>query len=138
MPTPAGALAAVAAALEAQLVGIARLGSDYRDDLERLPAGARRYQLRGGVAGETVDSNATRQRLALELRILHALADPAAERAYTEGALLDAEALLLSRAFWRGIAGLGLDEIEDGPSYRVERTGRIVALSVTLTVSILP
>lgn len=136
MATPAQLLSDVAAAVEAQVSGIVRLGSDYRDDLEAIPAGATRYQLRGGPAAQDFDSNATRIVEAIELLVSHHLADPDDERAYTEAAMQTNVAALIALSFWKGLASAF--EVLSRPEYAVEREINVVTVTITTQVSIVP
>jgi len=134
MATPADLLAQIAAAVEAQVSGAVRLASDYRDDLEPIPAGATRYQVRGGPSGRDSDSNETRTVESVEVSLHHALSG--AERVYTEGAMQSDVAALIALSFWRGLAAVA--EVIEPPGYEVEREALVVSVTVSVEVSITP
>lgn len=136
MATPATLLSQIATAVEAEVSGIVRLGSDHRDDLEKIPAGATRYQLRGGPAGIRYDSNQGATIEAVELVIAHRLASPTAERTYTEGALQTTLEALIAPAWWRALAACR--EVARVPGYAVERRGNVIEAVVTTELVITP
>jgi hypothetical protein len=136
MATPAQLLAQIATAVEAQISGIVRLGSDYRDDLEAIPAGGNRYQLRGGPARREPDTNADYTIEAVELTILHRLADRTDERAYTEGNMQSDIDALIDFAFWRDLAAT--HELNAAPSYEVSRVGSVIVTTLALEIAITP
>ena len=136
MPTPAQLLADAATAI-ASATGGTRLGSDYRDDLEKLPAGTIRFALRGGPSAvDASDSNVEYLVEALELIVRHRLASPTAERAYTEGAMQTWLATVIDPDFWRGLASAY--EVVTAPSYEVAREGALVVVTVRTDVSVRP
>jgi hypothetical protein len=135
VPTPADLLSQIATAVQTQVSGVARLGSDYRDDLESIPAGATRYQLRGGPAGkDSSNSNTTRTVVAVELELIHALAGD--ERTWTEGAMQTHVEVFIGLAFWRDLAASY--DVTAAPSYEVERVGRVVTTTIAVSLSVVP
>ncbi|MCI0344826.1 MAG: hypothetical protein L0221_05185 [Chloroflexi bacterium] len=133
MPTPAAFLSQAATALVALVPGVIRLASDYRDDLEAIPVGATRYQLRGGAAGKAADnSNVSLTFVGVEVSLHHRL--PGAERTYTEGVLQTHLEQLVDSGWWRGIAAVAYVQ-EEGESV-IERVGSVVSATVTLVVAI--
>lgn len=139
MATPAQLLSDIAAAVVAQVSGIVRLDSDFRDDLESVPVGGTRFQLRGIPAGIDFDSNAQRTVEAVELLIHHRLSDPDLERAYTEGALQTDVAAMIAPSFWRNLAS-AFDLIEPpvaeiGPN---DRDANVITVAITTQISIVP
>jgi hypothetical protein len=136
MPTPAQLLADAAAAI-ASTTGATRLSSDYRDDLERIPAGALRFALRGGPrAIDAADANVSYVVEQLELELKHQLASPANERAYTEGALQTHLATLIAPSFWFGLASAY--EVVEDPTYAITREGALIIATIRTAVSIRP
>lgn len=136
MATPANLLSEIATAVEAQISGIVRLGSDYRDDLEGFAAGATRYQLRGGPAGKAFEANVSPTVEGIELLVHHHLADPDDERAYTEGAMQTNLEALIAPSFWRDLASA--NEVIVAPDYEVERVLNVLTVAITVQVSINP
>jgi hypothetical protein len=135
VPTPSDLLSQIATAVQAQVSGIVRLGSDYRDDLESIPAGSTRYQLRGGPAGkDSTNSNTTRTVVAVELELIHALAG--GERTWTEGAMQTHVEVLIGLSFWRDLAASY--DVTAAPSYVVERVGRVVMTTIAVSLSVVP
>jgi len=131
--TPVDLLSDVAVAFEA-LTGATRLASDLRDDLEPIPSGATRYQLRASSSGSASDSNVTRTLVSLELLLHHRLAG--AERAWTEGSLQSHLETITRAAWWRALASVyGVD-----PDVEIElsREGAVVTASFSITVEIKP
>jgi len=134
VPTPAQLLADAAAAI-ATATGGTRLGSDYRDDLEKVPAGSTRFALRGGPSAiDASDSNVEYVVEALELVVRHRLATPTNERAYTEGAMQSWLATVIDADFWRGLASA--HEVVTVPSYEVAREGALIVVTVRTDVSV--
>lgn len=136
MATPASVLTAIATAVEAQVSGIVRLGSDYRADLTAIAVGATRYQLRGGPAGQEGGSNVVYTVEAIELEIRHRLADPDAERTYTEGAMQTNIEAFIVPSFWLGITGVF--EVVSDPEYDVARVLNVISTQIRVSVSISP
>jgi len=136
VPTPAQLLSDAAAAI-VTATGGTPLGSDYRDDLEKIPAGATRFALRGGPSAvDAGDSNVEYVVEAVELIVRHRLASPTAERAYTEGAMQTWLASVIDADFWRGLASA--HEVLTVPSYEVAREGALVVVTVRTDVSVRP
>ena len=136
MPTPAQLLADAAAAI-VTATGGTRLGSDYRDDLEKIPAGATRFALRGGPSSvDASDSNVEYLVEALELIVRHRLANLSNERAYTEGAMQTWLGTVIDADFWRGLASA--HEVLTLPTYEVAREGALLVVTVRTDVSVRP
>jgi len=136
MPTPQQLLLDAAAAIVA-VTGATRLGSDYRDDLERIPLGGLRYALRGGPRAVDVRNANLRYVVEqIELDLEHQLADPANERAYTEGAMQTHVAALVDPTFWRDLASA--HSVIELPTYKVDRSGSLIVVTIQVAVSIKP
>ncbi len=136
MPTPADLLADAATAI-ASATGGTRLGSDYRDDLEKVAAGATRFALRGGPSAiDAGDANVSYVVETIELIVRHRLTDPTDERAYTEGAMQTWLASVIDPDFWRALASA--HEVLALPSYEVAREGALVVVTVRTDVSVIP
>lgn len=133
MATHAQLLADIAAAVVTQ-TGATRLGSDYRDDLEAIPDGATRFQLRGGPSGQDTDSNISYAVASVQLRVHHRLSGT--ERAYTEAAMQTDLAAMIDPEFWRGLAS-AFEVLED-PVYSVERVGRVITYTIETSIAIVP
>jgi len=136
VPTPSQLLTEAAAAV-VTTTGATRLGSDYRDDLERIPLGALRFALRGGPSAvDAEDANVEYLVETVDLELKHQLADPANERAYTEGAMQTHVAALIRKDFWRALASA--HEVLSDPTYTVSREGSIVLVLIRTSISIKP
>jgi len=136
MPTPTQLLTDAAAAIFAA-TGAVRLGSDYRDDLERIPTGALRFALRGGPRAVDVrNANTSYVVEQLELELKHQLADPGSERIYTEGAMQTHVAALVNPTLWRDLASA--HQVIDVPTYEVRREGSLITVTIRVAVSIKP
>lgn len=136
MTTVSDLLADVATAVEG-LGSLTRQGSDYRDDLEAIPAGTTRYKLRGAPAGVDADSNVSRAVAGVELELKHRLADPYNERAWTESGLLTLLASLNDPAWWRSAIASAFDVLE-APAVTTERSVNVVRSVVTVRLSVRP
>lgn len=134
MATSAQLLAAMATTIETEVTGAVRLGSDYRVDLETIPLGATRYQLAGGPAGEDKDSNTSRIILACRIGVFHRLADPDAERTYTEGAMQTTLDALMKTQTWTDLPEAR--RIEEAPTYEVERVVNVIRSEISLSLSV--
>lgn len=128
----------VAAALEALVPAPARLASDYRTDLAQIPAGTTRYQLQVAAAGEdpAPRSNVVRKAASVTVRLHHYLADPADERAYTNGALHTYLGAVTDPDWWR--AAPAVYRLIELPSVDLDRIGNVVSADVDLRVSVVP
>lgn len=138
MATVVDVLSDAAAHVEAQLAAAVRLGSDFRDDLEAIPAAATRYQLRGGPAGiETTGSNTLELVLAaLAIEIHRALGAGESETDWTESATrLDALKALLDASGWRALASVfDLESVE----LSTGREGNIITDRLDVVVQVAP
>jgi hypothetical protein len=114
--------------------------SDLVDDLETVAAGATVFALRtsGFRLDEEEDSNQAFFTARLSVRMVHRLADPFDERAYTVGDLLLDQAELVLRTFWQGVAAVR--DVIDGPEIAElpEREGHVIAYTVELEVRLVP
>lgn len=124
----------IAAAVVAFSGAPSRLVSDYLDEYEALPAGGARFQLRVNAAGKRSDSNEFYQVAVVTLIVLHRLADPGDERAYTRGAMQANLALATSFSWWRALAAV--HALEEPPSVETERLGNVVAFIVEARLQI--
>ena len=137
MATPATLLSQIATAVEAEVSGIARLGCDYRDDLEFIPVGATRYQLVGVASGLDADSNTSRSVETIQLVILHRLADPDDPRAFTEGVMQSDGEALMADSFWRQGNLAAVHELREGPEQSLpERELNLIKVTIGVQVSI--
>ncbi len=127
-------LAQVAAALVTLLAPTGRMRSDLRDDLEAIPLGATRFQLRGSPAGVSLDSNENATLEALEVVILHHLDSPDGEAAYADGILQPHLAALISPTWWRALSTVS--EVDSDPELVRDREGNVVITLVRVTVSV--
>jgi hypothetical protein len=134
MATAAQLLTAMATVITTNVSGAVRLGSDYRVDLEAIPLGATRYQLSLGPAGEAKDSNSSRIILSGSVSVYHRLADPDAERTYTEGAMQTTLDALLQTTTWTALAECF--QVASDPAYSVERVVNVIATEIQLALSV--
>lgn len=104
MPSPATVLGAISSAI-ASLTGGTRLGSDLSSAVERIPAGALRFQVKSIVSAVNLNSNDSRPVLALAIAIHRRLGVGEAERTYTEGVRLTHQQSLVDPQWWRAIGG---------------------------------
>ena len=105
MPAPSTILGNVATAI-ASLTGGTRLGSDLSTAVERIPAGALRFQMKCIVSAVNLNSNDSRPVLYLAVSVHRRLAAGEAERTYTEGARLTHQQSLVDPQWWFAIGGL--------------------------------
>ena len=133
MATPAQLLTAIATEIET-ITSATRLTSDYRDDLEFIAVGATRYQLKGGPSGVDADSNTSRARMVVEINLIHRLANPDAERTYTEGDFQTHLKALTLPATWRALAEVF--SLITLPFYEVERKRNAFEATITMEVAL--
>jgi hypothetical protein len=135
-------LATVAGSIATAIAGLTssptRVGSDRAMNLEGLAAGATKYQLRADheTEIETADSNLTYQGATITVAMHHELASASDERAYTQGNMLVDQESLMSRAWWRAIAGIY--DVYQGPTIQSEaaRVGNTISYSMAVSISI--
>jgi len=113
---------------------LVRLGSDYREDLEPIPAGGTRYQVQAQLAGGDSDSNVTRQAVSLTFVVLRKLPNALDERGYTEGDLQTYLADLSRLNWWRALTSVyGVLEL---PTVETTRVGNVVRLEVEIRLAL--
>lgn len=134
MATLQAMLAEVSAAVVTLLAPTQRMRSDIRDDLEAIPLGATRFQLRGAPAGVSLDSNENATLEALEVVILHHLDNPDGEAAYADGILQTHLTALISPTWWRALSAVS--EVATDPEIERDREGNVVITLVRVTVSV--
>lgn len=130
MATAAQLLTAMDTVITTNVSGALRLGSDYRVDLEAIPAGATRYQLAGGPSSEQRDSNVSRVVMQCVVGIFHRLADPDDERAYTEVAMQTTIDALVQSSTWEALAEVY--RVESVPTYSVERVVNVISTEISM------
>ena len=138
MSTFAEFMAEVKQTIEGWPGGPVRMASDYRGDLERIAAGATKYQLQAGVAGiDRRDSNFQRTAVNATVLIHRRLVNAFSERAYTEsGDLPTYGAFLSDRLWWRSLATVY--DVLELPAFTVVRVGNVVSLECTVQVVLKP
>lgn len=114
-----------------------RMVSDYRSDLERLSAGATKYQLQAGVSGiDHRNSNTPRTAVSATVVIHRRLVNAFDERAYTEVDLQAYAALLSDRHWWRELATV--NEVLEPPAFEIARAGNVVSITCEVQVVLKP
>lgn len=130
---------ALATAIAALATSPTRLGSDYRVDLEAIPAAGTRFQLRASqvVTDEAFNSNVTYDVGGYEITIHHRLVTPTNE-AYARGTMLTDQNTLTDPVWWRAISGV--NSIVDGPELVDEpaRIGNVISYTVAAQVRVTP
>jgi hypothetical protein len=137
MPSPATVLATIATDI-ATLTSGTRLGSDLSTAVERIAAGALRFQLKTIWGGIYAQSNVNLARLNLDVSIHRRLGASEAERTYTEGALLTHQASLFDLTWWAARAGVF--DVWSPPSSSqsdLSRDGDGEVISYRLTVGVI-
>lgn len=115
-----------------------RLDSDYLDEYQAVPVGGARFQLRCNAAGkDSSDANVIYQVAAVVLVVVHALANPVNERAYTKGNLQTDLALLTSFAFWRQRTSVH-ELLAESLSFEWTRVGNLIVSTVEARVKLAP
>ena len=84
----------------------------------------------------TIATRTRRWFAALTLRLIHRLADPDAERTYTEGAMQTDVSALVLESFWRGLTSAR--EVVEAPTYDVEREINVIVVTLNVRVAIVP
>lgn len=138
MTTPAAFDATLAAAFVAiPGVSLARLGSDYSDEWDRIQPGETRFQLRTTPVGFAGDSNQLWQVVVADFTFAHRLADPLNERAHTLGDYLTIRSTVSRLAWWRALAGVhaaATPRLEES----VERVGHVIRWTGQVEVELNP
>lgn len=115
--------------------GALELSSDLRDDLDAIPAGALRYQIRATYAGESITPNVTRHAWQVEITVARKLGQGEAERAYTEGAvtgMVAQQQALGIKSFWKVAGVFGVDD--ERKIEPAERILKVVRWTVSATI----
>jgi hypothetical protein len=137
VPTVAEYLNAASSVVAAALsvTTAARLSSDLRTDLQRYPVDSTRYQMRGRIVTVAGDSNNPYPQLRVEVRV--ARRSTLAERAVTEGVLLDAQRSLLDSALWLGAGAYSIEEEPALVDSELVRDGPVIhfTMAVELTIA---
>lgn len=143
MSTPAEVITELRAKIIAETSATAGLSSGYLTDIDNLAAGATKYGLKWQLQAPQIDSSVTYQILAIEVTMNHHLADFTDENAYTFGAMLTDQQVLIDSVFWREMNTIhdltfvgGINQID--LSEDVEREGDIMSYSVLAVVSVVP
>lgn len=137
MATLASIITEVGTAVET-LGTITRASADYSDAWDDFTAGQLKYQIRyQHQQPSREDSNTTIEHAALEVIILHRLADAADEDAWVVAAEIDQRSLL-SPSWWRtNVTGIlnftGVELAQD-----MERIGNVMVYSVLAEFDIVP
>ncbi len=129
---------ALETAIDALAVGLSRLaGSDYRKDLDDVPIGTSRYQLRAQYENdEGIRSDVIFKGASFVVELHHHLGAAEAEDAYTgAGEFVTLQATLLGVAFWEAIAGIR--RVRSGPDLAVDvvRNGNVLSFGVGVVVT---
>jgi hypothetical protein len=140
MATLAQLDAQAAALIEALGCTPTRLGSDHRLDLEKIPAGAARYQLRvfPPAIDERRGGNVVYAVAELAVAIHYRLGLAEAERTYTLGDHQTDSLAMLERDYWTALAAVF--DVTQGPSMEeaIARVGNVLSYTVAVEVRIQP
>jgi len=123
--------------LQTPFPGGVELYSDHRDDLDSIPAGGLRYQLRADSIGRSLLANTEREVWRVEVTIARKLGVGEAERTYTEGGTSGAipqQVALLSRDFWLVTGVYSLDPSKERELEPIERVGKVVRFTAKATI----
>ena len=143
MPPPylsaiADARDAIEAKLLATLSGSQRLASDLRLDLEQIPAGSTRFQLRAyqtGISDDPESAESDVPVIGVQVSVHHYLSST--ERAYTEGVMESELHTQMDPGFWRDIPEVrGVESPPSLSTTDVGRTGKVVSYSYTVFVAV--
>ncbi len=128
-----------AAAAVAAISGVdGRLPADYRGNVGGLVAGETRFALRGNeIAKDERNSNVVYPIGSIELDMVHRLADPLDERAYTEAEMLTHQSVLVAKSWWRALAAAhSVFDSNLEVSEEATRTGNVIKYTVAVQIQV--
>lgn len=131
-------LTTVTAALETKIDALAALlsrlaVSQFRDDLDSIPVGETRYQIRGQYESDDGrNSQAPKKGVSFIVEIHHHLdlVGGDTEATYVEGKMVTIQSAMTGVAFWKTIAGVF--EVRSGPDLAIDlrRDGNVISYGI--------